>query len=422
MKTFVGFGFGPIQAGLFLTEAFRSGNFDRLVVAEVLPDVVAAVGKAGAFTVNIGYADHIEALTVAPLEIYRPQVPADRQALVAAVAAADELATAVPSVNHYTMGGADSIAALLAEGLRAKAAGKGPLAVVYAAENHTQAAELLAAAVMAQIPAAEQAAVARRVQFLDTIIGKMSGAPEASTDLAPVAPGLQRAFLVESFNRILVDQLRRPGERASQDLDPGWADYQPGIEVFIAKADLRPFAAAKLYGHNAGHALAGYLAQLLGCTRIDELCARPDVIDCVRQAMIQESGLPLCRRYAGVDPLFTPAGFRAYAEDLIVRMLNPYVRDTVARVRARPGAQAGVGRPPGGGHTVGIGRGRDAPALWLGGCGRPEGPGCHARWNTRLPGRPLDRCTGSHGRAGDCAGADCRRAIRGGGVGQPWIP
>jgi len=36
-RTFVGFGFGPIQAGLFLYEAFLSGAFRRLVVAGVLP-------------------------------------------------------------------------------------------------------------------------------------------------------------------------------------------------------------------------------------------------------------------------------------------------------------------------------------------------------------------------------------------------
>jgi hypothetical protein len=48
MATFVGFGFGPIQAGLFLAEAFQlSGAFHRLVVAEVVPAVVAAVRAAG---------------------------------------------------------------------------------------------------------------------------------------------------------------------------------------------------------------------------------------------------------------------------------------------------------------------------------------------------------------------------------------
>ncbi len=52
-----------------------------------------------------------------------------------------------------------------------------------------------------------------------------------------------------------------------------------GIEVFVEKPDLLPFAQAKLYGHNAGHALAAYLAHQLGFTRIDQLAGRPDVCD-----------------------------------------------------------------------------------------------------------------------------------------------
>ena len=45
-KTFVGFGFGAIQAGLFAYEAGRSGNFRRLVVAEVMPETVEALRNA----------------------------------------------------------------------------------------------------------------------------------------------------------------------------------------------------------------------------------------------------------------------------------------------------------------------------------------------------------------------------------------
>ena len=53
-RTFVGFGFGAIQSGLFLYEAFHSGAFRRLVVAEVLPEVVEAVRReGGSFCVNI---------------------------------------------------------------------------------------------------------------------------------------------------------------------------------------------------------------------------------------------------------------------------------------------------------------------------------------------------------------------------------
>jgi mannitol-1-phosphate 5-dehydrogenase len=342
MSTFVGFGFGPIQAGLFLAEAHLSNNFRRLVVAEVVPSVVDAVRAAGAFTVNIGYADHIAALTVAPVEIYSPLVAADRAALVEAVAAAGEIATALPSVDFYARGGAESVAAILAAGLARKAATGGPLAVVYAAENHTHAARLLETAVLAQTPPAVRDAVHRRVQFLDTIIGKMSGAPEEMADLAELAPGLGRAYLVEAFNRILIDQIARGNEGTSDVArDPAWRAYRRGIEVFVEKDDLAPFAEAKLYGHNAGHALAAYLAHVLGLTRIDQLRQRPDLLGFITQAMVEESGAGLLARYADSDPLFTPAGFAAYAQDLMTRMVNPFVRDTVARVGRDPRRKLG---------------------------------------------------------------------------------
>ena len=40
---FTGFGFGPIQGGLLVAEAFGSGNFERLVIAEIDGELVEAV-------------------------------------------------------------------------------------------------------------------------------------------------------------------------------------------------------------------------------------------------------------------------------------------------------------------------------------------------------------------------------------------
>jgi hypothetical protein len=57
--------------------------------------------------------------------------------------------------------------------------------------------------------------------------------------------------------------------------------------------------------------------------------------------MVDESGTALVARFGGVDPIFTPAGMRAYADDLIARMVNPYVRDTVARVGRDPARKLG---------------------------------------------------------------------------------
>ena len=46
-RTFVGFGFGPIQSALFLYEAYRSGHFSRFVISEVDAAIVQAVRSAG---------------------------------------------------------------------------------------------------------------------------------------------------------------------------------------------------------------------------------------------------------------------------------------------------------------------------------------------------------------------------------------
>ncbi len=353
-RTYVGFGFGAIQAGLFLYEAYRAGAFGRLAVAEVLPEVVEAVRRAGGwYYVNIAHADHIEQARIGPIAIEDPSDAEGRERLVAALAEATEIGTAVPSVRHYVSPEPGSLHRILAAGLHRKAAQGGPRAVVYAAENHNHAAEILAEAVFAEIPASERPAVRRRVRFLNTVIGKMSGVvadpleiatsfdsrpPPSGEDaggfsaqkLAPIAPGLPRAFLVEAFNRILISQIRFPGPR-----------FRRGIAVFEEKPDLLPFEEAKLYGHNATHALAAYLAQLAGIRRIADLRQRPGMMAFLRAAFIEESGAALIRRHTGVDPLFTPEGYTAYADDLLARMTNPYLGDTAERVGRDPQRKLG---------------------------------------------------------------------------------
>ncbi len=327
--TYVGFGFGPIQSGLFLHEASRSGSFRRLVVAEVLPDVVDAVRRAGGhFSVNIAREDRVERAAVGPVEMENPGVDADRERLVEAVAGAQEIGTAVPSVAHYVADGPASLHRVLAEGLRRKAARGGPRAVVYAAENHNHAAEILEEKVRGEIPEGERSAVLARVRFLNTVIGKMSGAPEAG-GLAPVTPGSPRAFLVEAFNRILITRIRFD------------APFERGLGVFEEKDDLLPFEEAKLYGHNAAHALAAYLGAFRGVRLMADLRGLPGLLPFLRAAFVDESGAALVSKHRGLDPLFTPEGYARYADDLLVRMTNPHLGDTVERVGRDPARKLG---------------------------------------------------------------------------------
>ncbi|MBN1220141.1 MAG: hypothetical protein JXM69_14535 [Anaerolineae bacterium] len=339
-RTYVGFGFGAIQAGLFLYEAFRADVFGRLVVAEVMPEVVTAVRQAkGYFWLNIAHADRIEQTEIGPIEIENPAHGQDRQRLIRAIAGAEELGTAIPSITHYVSAGPGSLHRLLAAGLREKAARGGPPAVIYAAENHNHAAEILAENVLAEIPANERSAVQARVRFLNTVIGKMSGVITTPQEIqargiAPVTPAGERAFLVESFNRILISKIRF-------DKTEGAVSFRRGIGVFEEKDQLLPFEEAKLYGHNAFHALAAYIGAVRGVKHIIHLQAVPGVFPFLRAASLAESGQALIRKYGGVDPLFTATGFRHYADDLLARMVNPYLGDTIERVTRDPARKLG---------------------------------------------------------------------------------
>jgi mannitol-1-phosphate 5-dehydrogenase len=339
-RTYVGFGFGAIQAGLFLYEAYRSGNFRRLVVAEVLPDVVLGLRRAGGiYTLNIAHSEQVESVPIGPIEIYDPASAPDRECLVDALTEAQEIGTAIPSVTLYRTEGPGSLHRLLAEGLRRKAADRGPAAVVYTAENHNHAAEILETAVLDEVPKAEQGEIRARAQFLNTVIGKMSGIisdPETIrwNGLATVTANDHRAFLVEVFNRILISRLET---RTAE----GELPFQRGIEAFEEKPDLLPFEEAKLYGHNATHALAAYMGALAGAQRIADLNTIPGALDFLRAAFLQESGEALVRKHGGVDPLFTPQGYAQYADDLLARMTNPFLLDTVERVGRDPARKLG---------------------------------------------------------------------------------
>ncbi len=323
-RIFTGFGLGPIQSGLFLLEAFRSGNFTRLVVAEVDPALVEAVRSGdGKISVNIAHADRIELAEISGVEILNPREPRDREALIAAIACADEIATALPSVDFYDRGGAASAAACLADGFARRDAMKP--AVIYTAENDTRAAEHLAECLGEKLPPS--------VQVLNTVIGKMSGGVTGSEPikrfgLAPMTKDYGRAALVEAFNRIQISRIHLP-------------DFHRGISAFEEKDDLGPFEDAKLYGHNAVHALLGYLAHERNLGTMDQARNYKKLMAVARAAFLEECGAGLRKKHADADPLFSETGWTDYADDLLVRMTNPFLRDSVARVIRDPQRKLG---------------------------------------------------------------------------------
>ena len=321
---FVGFGFGPIQAGLFAKEARDCGCFSEIAVSEVDPALVAAVRSNGnRYALNVACSDGVKVVTVDGVTLFNPNEAADLAHVRGALGRATEVVTSLPSVAFFTRGGEASVARLIAEGLRARGASQ---TIVYTAENNNHAAEILERDVAAVSP---DSASPRPVQFLNTVIGKMSQvisdpAEIEKRGLAPIAPGFPRAFLVESFNRILTSKIRLP-------------EFVPAITAFEQKDDLLPFEEAKLFGHNAAHTMLGFFGSAKGLSLLSELRGCPELIALVREAFLSEAGAALIARYGRLgDPLFSADGFRFYVDDLIARMTNPHLSDTVARAIRDP--------------------------------------------------------------------------------------
>ena len=305
MKIFLGIGLGPIQTGIFVAGASK-GGFDRIVVAEVDETVKNAVNSnGGSITVNIAAKDHVYKEVYSNLELYSPAKPEELEKLIDAAANATEIATALPSVKFF-----GPTAAWLREGFR-----RNPNATryIYTAENDNHAAEKLEK---------EVGEAFSNTYYLNTVIGKMSdvarGEDVEKRSLAPLAAGLDRAHLVEEFNWILISSA--PGVKNRQ------------VKNLYEKQDLFPFEFAKLYGHNATHFLLGMLGASKGLKTMAELKDCPEFLQIGRDAFIGESGVALCKKYAGVDDMFTESGMKAYAEGLIERMQNPYLSDAIERV------------------------------------------------------------------------------------------
>ena len=305
MSTFLGIGFGPIQTGIFLLGAYK-GGFDRIVVADVDKSLVRALREdSGSVTISVAAKDKIYSENIQKVEIYNPQDEDDLKKLIDAAADADEIATALPAVAFFK-----HIAPWLNQGFSRN---PGRRRLIYTAENNNHAAELLEQAVGSKFP---------DTHYLNTVVGKMSGVLSFSEcekrGLPTLTHSSDRGHLVEEFNKILISSCTGMEDRRTKGL--------------YVKNNLLPFEEAKLYGHNAIHMLLGLHAMENKISFMHELAGRPEIIKIGKRAFIEESGRALCGKWNGVDELFTEKGYREYAEDLLVRMVNPFLTDSVERV------------------------------------------------------------------------------------------
>ena len=324
--SYVGFGFGAIQGGLFLPAVHSSGNFDRILVAEIDPEIVEGVrANKGSFSCNIAHDDRVEFITLEGVEVVNPTDADDRETLVQAIAEAGEIGSALPSFQLYDQPPAP-VARLLAEGLTRKCKRPQlPPVVVYAAENDSRAATRLEALCWDHAPAG----FGDKVVFSETVIPKMCSVVQDAKrieeeGLVPIFPGSTRAMLVESYDKILVENHLPAG-------------FDRGITSFIPKRQLDPFAQTKFLGHNAVHAWLGYLAESEGLMLMSAVGKRDDLMRRALEVFLKEVGPGLIHAHHRTeDPLFTEDGILSYAKDALKRMVNPFLNDPIERITRDP--------------------------------------------------------------------------------------
>jgi len=309
-KRAVIFGAGNVGRG-FLGQLFCESGY-RVTFVDIDEPLIKAMRDRGSYTVRLVNNDGIDEVTVGPVS---GLLSSDAEAVAGALVEATLGATAVGArVLPY-------IAPLLAQGIaqRARRGIDQPLNIIVC-ENLKNAANILRDDVLEHLDPAAHDYFERHVGFVDTVIGRM--VPELSPDLRAQDTTL---IIVEPYKELPVDRDAFVGQR-SGDIR---AEI-PAVVGMEAHTGFQLFTARKLYLHNAGHAILGYLGYRrgheLGYTALED----PE-IRAVLDAALQESVGGIVASY-GADR----AWLEDHVRDLTERFANRVLADPVLRLGRDP--------------------------------------------------------------------------------------
>jgi len=292
----VHFGAGNIGRGFVGLILHRAGY--QVVFADVVEELIDALNATPSYRVRkVGLESGEEVV-----DNYRAiNSRHDELAAVAGIAAADIVTTAVgPTVLKF-------VAPLIAAGLRQRAAGAAPLAVM-ACENAINATDVLAGHIRAAVPEAEWPAVAAKAVFANTAVDRIVPAQAADAGLD---------VTVETYFEWVIERPPFGGDEPSIP-DATWVD------------DLAPYIERKLFTVNTGHATTAYHGFARGIKKLSDALAD----DAVRSAV--EGVLGETKRLLVAKHDFSDEAQQAYVDKILQRFANPYLPDTVDRVGRQP--------------------------------------------------------------------------------------
>jgi mannitol-1-phosphate 5-dehydrogenase len=292
VPTAVHFGAGNIGRG-FIGLLLHEAGYD-VIFSDVNATLIGMLNSTPSYRVIEAGVGGVEKIVTGYRGI---DSSADPDALVAAIAAADVVTTAVgPNVLKF-------VAPAIAAGILARPISARPLAVM-ACENALGATEILRSEVVKHGPAEE---LGVRAVFANTAVDRI--VPEQSTDSLDVTVEPYCEWAVEST----------PFGSAVLDI-PG-AHFVP---------DLAPYIERKLFTVNTGHATTAYHGRLAGHATIAAALGDPVVRTAVDAVLLETS------EYLVAKHDFDPDEQRAYREKTLERFSNPAIDDSVERVGRQP--------------------------------------------------------------------------------------
>ena len=302
MKQAIIFGAGNIGRG-FMGQLFSESGYEVTFV-DVDRPLLESLNERGRYTIRLVTNEQTEEVPVGPV---RALHSGDLDAVAEAVSRAEIGATAVGAgiLKH--------IAPAVARGIghRAQLGVTAPFNLILC-ENLHGAAAIFREMVLAALPADHHAYMAAYIGFVDTVIARM--VPPLTPELRAQDPSL---IIVEPYKELPVDR-------------DGFGGAPPPIVGMIPFSPFAFFTDRKLYIHNAGHAVLGYLGYLAGYEYGYQSLADDEIYLQARGAM-EESALALTRKYHPA-----PGMLMANIEDLLHRFGNRALGDTILRLGRDP--------------------------------------------------------------------------------------
>lgn len=281
---------------------FLAASGYDLTFVDVDDRVVRALNESGRFVVHEVGDDPIDRVVegFAALNSKR-----ERDRVVEAIAGADVVTTAVGARTLPL------VAPFIAEGLAARPAGAGVVTVV-ACENAINATDSLHASVR-RSPALEDHDI--DAVFANCAIDRI--VPE-QTGVLGQSGGLD--VVLEPFYEWVIERTPFSGV----DAEP------PAIQGVTWVDDLQPFVERKLYTVNTAHATAAYHGFVRGIRLIRE-ALEDDLVRAEVDGVLDETTALLVAKHG-----FDPEEHRRYVQANLVRIANPLLPDTTARVGRNP--------------------------------------------------------------------------------------